>query len=287
AAATLAVPRAATPVFLVLLAAAIAGDQLRLQPEVVSLALLMALPLLGPTGIGVSRFHLSSLWLWSGVNKILSTGWSTGGAAFIASSLGSSGLRPAVVVGLPLVELVLGAASLWRRTWPVVRGLAPALHLGILLTLSPFFADWNSAVWPWNVALAVAGFALFRPEPASAPAPRPAGSGRPALVAATGAFVLIASPALFYAGAVDAYLAHNLYTSNTAAAVVCQPNGACDGTLFDTFGSLNVPVPPEPRLFRRMFDTACRPGERLVITGRATVFTDPPTQTNRDCPRRA
>ena len=54
--------------------------------------------------------------------------------------------------------------------------------------------------------------------------------------------------------------------------------------LFDTFGPLNVPVPPEPRLYRALFDAASQPGERLVVTGRATVFTDPPSQSTRDCP---
>jgi hypothetical protein len=259
---------------------------LRIQPEVLSLALLMALPVVGTAGVAISRFHLSSLWLWSGVNKVLSTGWSTGGAAFIASSLHVSGLRPAVVVGLPAAELALGAASLWRRTWPVVRWLAPALHTGILLTLSPVFADWNSAVWPWNVALAVAGFALFRNErPAAARADAPRSRPRQNVAVAVAGGLLLAYPALFYVGSVDTYLAHNLYTSNTAAAAVCEPSGRCDSGPFNTFGPLNVPIPPEPRLFNALFDKTCQPGQQLLIVGRATVFTDPPSRSRRPCER--
>jgi len=275
-------PRVATPLCLAVLAAAMAGDQIRLQPEVVSLGLLMALPLLGSAGVAVSRFHLSSLWLWSGIHKLLSTGWSAGGAAFIASSLRSPGLRPAVVIGLPAIEMALGAASLWRRAWPVVRWAAPALHAGILLTLSPLFADWNSAVWPWNVGLAVVAYLLFRPEPAE---PSEQSDRRAAKMATVAGAALLAYPALFYAGSVDAYLAHNLYTSNTGSASVCHTPGACAPTPFDTFGSLNVPLPPEPRLFRALFDRTCGPGNQLLVVGRATVFTDPPSRTTSPCRR--
>src|SRR5205823_639175 len=148
----------------------------------------------------------------------------------------------------------------------------------ILITLSPLFANWNSSVWPWNVALACAGFLLFQPAGVERPIARHA-------VAASAA--LLVAPALFYVGLADAYLSHNLYTGNTAEAVVCQRKAACSGQLFDTWGALNVPLPPEERLYRQLFDRSCVPGSRLVVTGRATVFTDPPDHSTFLCRRRA
>jgi hypothetical protein len=277
AVACVVVPRVATPLFLAMLTAAVLGDQTRIQPEVVSLALLMALPLLGANGIRVSRWHLTALWLWSGLNKVLSTGWSGGAAAFIASSLHVSGARPLVAIALPAAEITLALTSLRPRAWRVTRWGAVALHLGVFVTLSPLFAGWNSAVWPWNIALAGAGFLLFRPD--DVPQARPA----PYVFAA--AAVLVVTPALFYAGFSDAYLSHNLYTSNTARAQVCATT--CTDPTADAYAALNVPLPPEKRLYRAVFNATCSPDMRLTVTGPATVFSDPPRRTTYACPRRA
>jgi len=273
-------PRRVGLLFLALLGIAMLGDQTRLQPEVISLALLMVLPAYGEDGTRVARWHMSALWLWSGLNKALSSGWTvpTGSAAFIARSLHASGAPPLVAVALPAAEITLGLTSLWPRAWPVTRVGAVVVHLGILATLSPLFADWNSAVWPWNVALAVAGFMLFRP----ADVPR----RPPAKWAVAAGVVLLASPVLFYAGVGDAYLSHNLYTSNTARAAVCTTQEQrCSDPSSVTYDALNVPLPPEERLFRAVFDKTCTPAMRLTVTGRATVFTDPPTVHHFACPR--
>jgi hypothetical protein len=271
-------PRRAGPVFLVVLAAAVLGDQTRIQPEVISLALLMVLPAFGDDGIRVSRWHLSALWLWSGLNKALSSGWTlpTGSAAFIATSLHVGGAKPVVAVLLPAAEITLGLTSLWPRAWAVTRIGAVLVHVCILLTLSPLFADWNSAVWPWNVALAVAGFWLFRPGDVPR---RP-----PAKWAAAAGVVLVVSPVLFYAGVSDAYLSHNLYTDNTARGLVCTGPHECSDPLVVTYDALNVPLPPEERLYRAVFDKTCNPDQRLTVTERATVFTDPPQVHHFACP---
>ncbi len=74
------------------------------------------------------------------------------------------GARTTVAIGLPLCEIGLGAASLVRRAWPAVRWAGLVLHLGIFLTLSPLFANWNSSVWAWNIALGIASVLLFSPS---------------------------------------------------------------------------------------------------------------------------
>jgi hypothetical protein len=253
---------------------AMLGDQVRIQPEVASLALLLAVLPWGATGRAIARWHLGSMWLWAGLHKALSLQWSVDGAAFIADSLHVERFRWVVALAVPAMEIALGLASLVPRLWPAVRLGGLALHLGIFVTLSPMFADWNRAVWAWNLALAVVAVLVFHRR-----ADEQLVAGR--LVAVVAA-VLVLSPALFYVGSIDAYLSHNLYSSNTPVAVACGPDGSCVG--FDTVEDLEVPLPPEPRLFRRWFDEACRPGTVLYVTGRATRFDDPPRHTERSCP---
>ena len=270
-------PRVAAPLFGVVYVLAALADQTRLQPEVISLAVLMIAPLYGGYGRSIARWHLTTMWLWAGAHKVLSLGWSTGGARFIADSLHVPGARVGVAVVLPLCEIGIGAASLSRRAWPLVRWAGLALHLGIFLTLSPPFANWNSSVWAWNIGLGIASVLLFSPRHDSVV---PAGAWRVPIA------VMAAYPALFYVGVVDAYLSHNLYSSNTADAFVCSASG-CSGRLFDTWSALNVPLPPEPRLYRQLFDAVCVPDSTLVVIGPATRFTDPPSTHRHPCPRRA
>ena len=278
AVAVLAVPRLAAPGFCAALLLAGLGDQTRLQPEVVSLAVLMTAPLFGAGGTTIARFHLSSLWLWAGLHKALSLDWPTDGAGFITDLIGAEGLRGVLAWALPAVEVGLGAASLWPRAWPVARWVGAALHAGILLTLSPLLGDWNSAVWPWNAALAGASILLFRSEPVEWWA------GLQHVAVRAGATVLLLFPALFYLGVVDAYLAHNLYSANAASAAICNVH-RCAPLQFDTWSRLNVPLPPEPRLYRDWFDRVCPPDTWLEVTGPRTRLTDPPAVHRHGCPR--
>jgi hypothetical protein len=272
-------PRWGGPAFGVALALAFLGDQMRLQPEVISLAVLMIAPAFGESGRSIARWHLCSLWLWSGAHKLLSTGWDEGGATFIATSLGRPELRDFVAVVLPLCELGLGLTALWPRLWKMTALGAVLVHGGILVTLSPLFGDWNSAVWPWNAAVAVVAPMLFLSQPKDAAFPSPA------IVAV--AAVLLAFPALFYVGLVDAYVSHNLYSSNTASGIVCRQRAGeprtCTDAPFDTWGALNVPFPPEPRLFRQAFHIVCEPGDVLGITGRKTRLNGTPSIATEAC----
>lgn len=259
------------------LVGALLGDQVRWQPEVVSLGLLVVVLTLGEPGRAIGRWHLGTMWLWAGLHKALSLNWSLGGAAFIADSLHRPGLRWVIALAVPATEIGLGLASFVPRLWRLVRWGAVALHVGILITLSPRFADWNEAVWPWNAALAVVGWRLFRRED-------PAPDLVPNRVVGAVGLVLLATPALFYVGSIDAYFAHNLYSSNTPSATVCVVDGGCRVEDFDSVDELRVPFPPQPRLFRRAFDPSCAPDEVLVIIGRATRFDDPPSRTEHPCP---
>jgi hypothetical protein len=272
--ATAARPRWGGPAFAIALALACLGDQMRMQPGVLSVAVLMVAPAFGESGRSIARWYLCSLWLWAGLHKTLSLGWVEGSATFIADSLGRPEWSVAVAVVFPLCEIALGLTAMWPRLWKVTAVGAVLLHVGVLVTLSPLFGDWNSSVWPWNATLAVAAPLLFLSQREGAAFP-----SRPVIA---GAAALLAYPALFYAGVVDAYISHNLYTSNTAKAVICRDE-KCTRAAFYTWDELNVPFPPEPRLFRMAFEIVCDRGDVLVVTERNTRINGTPSRHSNTC----
>lgn len=263
-------PRAGALVHAGVLVLALLGDQLRIQPELVSLGLLLLAAGFGPRCEAIGRWHLTALWTWAGLNKLLSAGWTFGNAGFIAEGAGLSGQRALVAVAVPLAELGLGLLSMSRRTWGLVRFGAPLLHVSIVGVL--YSADWNRAVWPWNLALAIVAPALFRS--AVAERPRPSRPGRPDLLVTATAGLFLLEPAGFYVGdgLGHPYLQHHLYSSDVPSALRCDDDGCSP---FDTWDDLEVPVPPWPRTFRDWFEDDCRPGDELRITGRRTRFGDP------------
>jgi hypothetical protein len=264
-----------------LLVGAVLADQTRLQPEFVSLAIVLAAAAWPRNGVHVARWHLISLWFWAGLNKVLSAGWPSGGAAFIAGSMGLGRFRAVVAVLVPIVEIGLGLIGLRPKAWPVLRWAASAFHLGTFATLAS--AGFNSAVWPWNLALAVAAPIIFSRPETDRVAGLPRG-GRRALALCAVAGAIIVSPIGFYVGVTDAYLAHNLYTSNTAEAEVCRDDpDDCTGLIFAAYEDLNVPLPPEPRVFNAYFDRTCVPGDVLRVYGRWVRFSQR-TVRERTCP---
>lgn len=266
-------PRLAATLHAGLLILAILGDQVRIQPEFASLAILLFAAAWPSTGLRVARWHLTTLWAWAGMHKLLSGGWPSGGASFIATSLGAPGLRPLIAVAVPLLELGLAFLALTPKTWKALRWTAPVFHFGVLLPLA--LTGWNTAVWPWNLCLAASAPLLF-----SDAFKHPAGDRRRvsqrALPVAVAAFLAL-YPVGFYFGTMDAYLAHNLYSSNTAEAAICSStprNGPCRTTSFSTWENLNVPLPPENRLFTEWFERICQPDEVLRIDGRWTRLSE-------------
>ncbi len=214
-----AFPRVGATLHTGLFVLAVLGDQVRLQPEFVSLAILLLGAAWPTTGLSITRWHLVALWGWAGFHKVLSGGWPTGGASFIATALGAPGVRTLIAVVVPVLEVGLALLAVKPRTWKVLRWAAPAFHLGVLVPL--VVTEWNTAVWPWNLCLAAAAPLLFSKSVEDRTEgcilkPRARIS-----VAAVAAF-LVVHPTGFYFGVTDAYLAHNLYSSNTAEASICS-----------------------------------------------------------------
>ena len=248
-------------------------DQTRLQPGVVSLLFLLWGTMPNPTAQGFARTHLLTLWLFAGFHKLVSP-------AFMNDT------APRLLTGFPLdlphwlishagyaiafIELGTGLLALSRRTRKAAALMAFGLHTAILLNLSQLGINRNDAVWPWNVALAFAGFALIAPwkESLLSSVKMCHALARPLLVC------LLVAPLGFYLGLMDAYLAHNLYSANTPqATVVCR--GEClphqnPNAIWEAF---RVPPPPEQRLFEQYFVLTCRPGDQLLISDSRWWFT--------------
>ncbi len=272
-------PREGLIAHTVLLVYSMLVDQTRIQPECVSLLFLMWGTYPDPNAQALGRAHVITLWLWAGINKLLSPAFIVGTGPMLMRPLFSDILPPEIIdMGGYLIgfsELLVGVLAIFPRTRRIAALAAFVLHTGIVLTLSPVGMNWNESVWAWNVALAFAGFALlwkWQENPIkSARAVR--------LITRAAVVLLLISPAGFYIGVVDAYLAHNLYSSNTADA---NSTALSPGITWSVF---NVPLPPEHRIYEQFFKLTCEPGDRMTINDTRWWFRQQGLGTRRlDCP---
>jgi hypothetical protein len=274
-----------------LLALAIAFDQMRIQPEFVSVAILLigTLPARGTRQL--ARCHLISLWIWAGIHKLFSSGyWLDTGPRMWTDTIGGLSRETALGLagGAAVFELTLGLLAAWPGTRRFVPWLAAVLHAGILLSL--LVQKWNPAVWPWNIAVIIAAADLFRQDKQPKP---PVILESPWLKRswAVACAVLLLHPGFYYLGLADAYVSWCVYSSNTPSATLYEPElvlpleaaifsgqkpdrATLDQVLesaegedlqFRYYASINVPFSPAPRLFAQYFRRRGQPGQLLVI----------------------
>jgi hypothetical protein len=242
----------------VLIVYAMLIDQTRIQPQVMSHAILLWGTLSYRDAKTLSRAYLVSMWTWAGLNKLLSPVFLTSVGPGLFGTLFSQApiwLRETGGYTIAISELATGLLAVFPRTRRLSGFMAFGLHISILLTLLSLRANRNEAIWPWNLALALSAFALIVPWQESIP--RSIGQSR------RGTRLLIAlifiSPAGFHVGLVDTYFAHNLYSGNTPIAASSAYNPASSRSAF------NVPLPPEHRLYEQWFRLVCKPGDHLTI----------------------
>jgi len=245
----------------VLLGGAMLSDQMRLQPEFISQAILLWGTLPSRPARAVCRAHLIALWFFAGFNKLLSPLYFSGDARWLVVSFypeASEALSSGIGVAIALAEIGLAVCAFGRRTRPIAVGLAYAIHLGIVVTLA-FGLHWDAAVWPWNLALAVAGYAMIGSWKESV-----GEQWRQLTVAARGAVALILLlPFGYFAGLVDTYLCHILYSNHAPLAWIRTADGRRE--LVDTRPQLRVPVPQIERLYTAYFAATGQPGDELEI----------------------
>jgi hypothetical protein len=266
----LAAPRAGLAIHFALLGAAMLLDQWRVQPEFVSMGLLMLGTLDSPTAQFIARAHLVALWTYAGLHKLLSDGYYTHVVpAPLVAVLGNGepwpSLFDALRGGAAVFEMSLGLLALIPRTRKLCAWLAVLLHLGILQYLMFWVrADdgsfgWNKAVWPWNVALALAGLALVAPWRTS-----PLADWRLVRWPARGvALVILFSPIGFYMCWMHPYLAHCLYSSNIPQAAIVSAER--EQVILDYLPGFPVPFPPIHSVYEAYFEKVARPGDTLYI----------------------
>lgn len=245
-----------------LLAIAIACDQLRAQPQVLSLALLLAatVPLRGAATVGA--LHLAALWFWSGLGKLCSERFLYDGGAWLLaqSAEPTTWLAPAVAVALGSGELLLAVGVLVPRTRRRAAWLGGFAHLAVLAYLSPLGRDCNAAVWPWNLALAVAAPVLL----ATRDRTRLGSLAHAGLAPRAAAAVFVLLPLGYHAGWVDAAFAQQAYVMNEPVATWLRADGRVER--IGMVPELQVFVPPVPRVYAAWFARIGQPGDQLVIT---------------------
>ncbi len=252
-------------------------DQTRWQPWFYQyLALLAAVgtarrddPASEATALNVCRLVVAATYFWSGVQK-LNVSFATEMFPWLMSPalrLLPDGL--AAWVGeqgwvAAAVEAGFGAALLVPRLRVAAVPGVLAMHATLLFCLGPAGHDWNSVVWPWNLALAVLAVLLFADTRAVAARHIVWPPGSPLARVVLLLFGVL--PAFSLNGWWDPYLSAALYSGNTPqtrltltdAAAAALPAGVREKHLSDgeldlpgwAMDELNVPGYPARRVFR-------------------------------------
>ena len=272
-------PRARWPVLVFVAVAAgwSLWDQTRWQPWFYQyLALLAAVsaacrydPASEGTALNVCRLVVAATYFWSGVEK-LNVSFATDifpwlmGPALRLLPDGLAGWAEGQGWAVAVVEAGLGAALLVPRLRAAAVAGVLVMHATLLVCLGPTGHDWNSVVWPWNLALAVLDVLLFADTRGVTARHILWPPGSP--LARVSLLLFGVMPAFSLVGWWDPYLSAALYSGNTPqarltltdAAAAALPAGVREKHLSDgeldlpgwAMDELNVPGYPARRVFR-------------------------------------
>jgi hypothetical protein len=181
---------------------------------------------------------------------------------------------------VPVVETAIGLGLLVRPLRMPAVIVAILMHAFILFSLGPWGHNWNSVVWPWNLAMVAFVLILFwrAPDnPSLLTVVKPGGSTYRAVVLVLFAFM----PALNFVGLWDSYLSASLYSGSTEDGVVYTTDGSSrffSGSISDkAMNEMNVPAYPETRIYKRVFaEMWCEnpqsfPRPILIVYGRPGI----------------
>lgn len=229
------------------------------------------------TALASLKLMIFSIYFWAGVQKFNYTflvkvfPWFVGPVtdwlpdAWLDATHLTAFLVPTLEVGFAL--MLLHARS---------RGIAiiglTGMHAFILFCLGPLGHNWNSSVWPWNVAMVAMVWILFG-------APLNLFS-KANLVGSKFLYSIIflffsVMPFLNFFGLWDDYLSHSLYSNNVPSAILKVSGGERDkvppsflkrdqeGDLMVSFirlsmDELNVPLYPAERVYKSVGSQICK-----------------------------
>jgi hypothetical protein len=220
--------------------------------------------------LGVCRLIIAATYAWSGVQKMNAT-FVTVVCPWLLQPLPEA-VRPLLGWAgyvAPFVELGVGVGLLIPWVRPAAMVGAVAMHVALLLILGPTGHDWNSIVWPWNLAMIAMVLVLFWRT--GDVGPRSILWPRGCLYARAVLLLFGVLPGLHLVGWWDGYLSAALYSGNTMDARLqggpeqrerlpaeVRPDLAPSGEGWRlsltswSMRELNVPAYPARRVYRRV-----------------------------------
>ena len=270
-------------------------DQSRLQPWFYEyVLLLLGVAFASPNAC---RLIVAATYFWSGAQKL--------NAGFISDVFpwmlepflrhlphGAQAMVHPLSVAAPFIELWIGIALLGRKFRTPAVVVAIAMHVFILIALSPWGQNYNHVVWPWNIVMAAVVFILFWKTDESA---RQILLSKNAFHIAV-FFLFALAPVLSFFGRWDHYLSAAMYTSNTNHGTIFisdklfdrLPDGIGEYARVETpeldsidiaewsANELNVPPYPEVRIYKSVARKICQYAEnptevRLSVASKSTI----------------
>ncbi len=246
------------------LLAAIAMDQFRCQPQVISIAALMAACVFKSVR-QLCVWYLISIWLWTGIHKVLSPDWFGYSSVDLLKRL--RWVNPYVyhvhfAVLVAASEIGIGVLAVLRP--PIAALFCLALHLGIAIFL--FVVNWNYSVLPWNLCTAVVGCWLLWNASTSTSG---LGLGPKLLHRPNSKWQLITLvmmmilPAGIYFGLVRHCFAHVLYSDHLPIAAITR--GPDEVEPLDGWDDFAVPFPHEKAAYVAYLKASGKPGQKLHV----------------------
>jgi hypothetical protein len=274
--------------FLALTVLLVLQDQNRLQPWFYQYFFMLAA--VGFSNLGwlstenamnTCRLIIAFTYIWSGLQKAHVSfaenvyPWLTAPLASHLPPRAASALEYGAY-GPPVMEAAIGIGLLVSPLRKPAVVVAILMHTFILFTIGPWGHDWNSVVWPWNVAMVAFALILFwrAPDnPSILAVLKPEGSTLRVVVLVLFAFM----PVLNFFGLWDSYLSASLYSGSTEQGYVYAErvnHGIGDTAMKET----NALAYPEERVYKQVFaDMWCEknsstPKPVLTVYSRPEIF---------------
>lgn len=248
----------------------------RIQPYYLQLGIILLVGALcknkEKSAIIILQLYLISMYLWSGIHKINPFfGEDLHYAIEQAGTILPAGLLKGVADIVPFIEIGIGIGLFIPFLRNIITFLAIALHIGIIVFLSPLGLDYNIIVIPWNLGMIGVVFGLFFKSDIQL---FRWNSHRPALIAG---FVLLLIPAISLFTLRGNVACFNVYSGKIVTAYMemdeeslnklpermqkhaFEYNGhyAVDIIQF-TIEEGGIAIPPEPLAYKAFFKTLCR-----------------------------
>ena len=311
------IPRRLIFIFLALAAAESLADQTRWQPWFYQyFFMFVAIGLYGrrepaaqyeKRALNICSLIIAFTYVWSGLQKLnanfVTETWPDIAGPFIRFFPRLLENIPRVLtLSIPILEVVTGLALISRRYRNRAVLVAILTHVFVLMLL--ISSGENTVVWPWNIVMMLLVVILFwHDRETTWGAILKPKSGLHALVL----LLFAALPAFSFADLWDSYLSAALYSGNTDQAVILvspevvdrlpqamQPHIWRNSKPFFldinrwAYGELNVPVYPEPRVYKRVAQQICKYGNnspeiKLLIKQKPNSFTGRRQSEYYDC----